>query len=75
MPFKENQKRIEYAQQYRNTPEAKASKKAYSQTEEAKAKTHRKIVCECGCTVSRHGLMDHNKTIKHITNIQKKNSK
>ena len=61
MPFKDNQKRIEYAQQDRNTPEAKASKKAHGQTEEAKARKHRKVVCECGCTVSRNYLAEHKK--------------
>ena len=61
MPFKENQKRIEYAQQYRNTPEMKEYHKEYSQTEEAKAKKNRKVVCECGCTVSRNYLAEHKK--------------
>ena len=69
MPFKDPQKQREYAEQYRNTPEAKASKKAHGQTEDAKAKKNRKVKCECGSMVSRNGLADHKLKNKHMEKL------
>ena len=69
MPFKDPQKQREYAEQYRNTPEAKASMKVRNQREDVKAKKNRKVKCECGSMISRNGLADHKLNNKHMEKL------
>ena len=69
MPLKDLQKRREYAEQYRNTPEAKASMKVRNQRDDVKAQKNRKVKCECSSMVSRNGLGDHKLTNKHMEKL------
>ena len=72
-----NQEKIkENKKEYRNNNQEKIkeNKKEYYQNnqEKIKEKLKEKIICECGSTITKAGLSQHNKTLKHTTFINSK---
>lgn len=60
-----------YMKQRYNNKKEELLKKQKEYTEKNKEYFLEKIVCSCGCNISRKGIREHERTKKHLANIKK----